>query len=247
MTSGIAGSSVLASLIARKGYWLGERTESVAYETAENSRLVELNIRLFREAGVRSRDLGILPPPDANRISRLAQEIDLTEFRGFVEECEAHRPWLWKDPRLCYTAGFWQQITDLGSAKLILASRDPRQVWIGTVLRGRQCLSYADTREMTVRAGDASRAFLGGINADYREVTFEDLIERPDRAVSGLNAFLDLDLTVDDVRAVYRGELFRKRWSAFDLLNAQFRYLYCSQIRRVRVDPRQVQTNPHGA
>lgn len=237
LTSGIAGSSVLASLIARRGYWLGERTETVAYETAENSRLVELNIRLFQASGARGRDLGQLPPPDAARISRLADEIDLTDFREFVAECDANGPWLWKDPRLCYTVGFWQRIMDLRGTRLILASRDHRQVWIGAVLRGRQCVRFADTRDMAIYAGDASRAFIRAIGAEYHEVTFEDLIEHPDRAVAGLNAFLDIDLTVEDVRAVYRGALFRRRWSGVDLVKAWLRYLYCSRVRGARVDP----------
>ena len=64
--------------------------------------------------------------------------------------------------------------------------------------------------------------------------------------MESLNKYLDLDLTVDDVRAVFKGPLFKTRWSRLDLVKAYARYFYCSRIRRARIDPRQTRV-PSGS
>lgn len=228
--TGGGGSSVLTGLVARKGYWLSDDTKTVAYQTYENARLVDLDGMLLKASGFRWHDIGDLPPPDVERIRRLATEIDLTEYRAFIEECERHRPWIWKDPRLCYTAGFWQQLIDLRNTRIIHMERDLRQSWIGSVLRGR-CIKYRDLCTLQNGHSDAVRHFLREIGAEYHHVTFEQLTAQPDQTLRDLGAFLDLDLTVDDLKAVYRGKLYQERWSTWDDLRARARFFYCSTLR----------------
>lgn len=103
LTTGSSGSSVLAGLIAREGYWVGHKTAHLHFNTFENAGLVNLNITLLRKSGYPGRDANDLPPPDVSRLEALRDTEDLAPYRAFVEECERHRPWLWKDPRLAYT------------------------------------------------------------------------------------------------------------------------------------------------
>ncbi len=113
LTTGSSGSSVLAGLIARQGYWIGRKTAHLHFNTYENADLVALNIALLRKAGYLRRDANDLPPPDVSRLEALRDTEDLATYRAFVEECERHRPWLWKDPRLAYTIHFWHHIVDM--------------------------------------------------------------------------------------------------------------------------------------
>lgn len=63
LTTGSSGSSVLASVIAREGFWLGTKTAILDFNIYENAELVKLNISLLRKAGYRRRDANDLPPP----------------------------------------------------------------------------------------------------------------------------------------------------------------------------------------
>src|ERR1700686_3366711 len=51
LTSGLTGSSVLTGLIARAGYWPGDRThKKKEFDTYENEELIDLNRRIFEQA-----------------------------------------------------------------------------------------------------------------------------------------------------------------------------------------------------
>ncbi len=54
LTSGLSGSSVLAGLLVRAGFWPGSETfKKQDYETFENCELIRLNMRLIQQAGYR--------------------------------------------------------------------------------------------------------------------------------------------------------------------------------------------------
>ena len=83
LTGGLSGSSVLAGLINKAGYWLGTKTTKVKYDTFENSKLVELNIKLFRNSGYFWRGVDDIPPPSAELILKKANSLDLLIFNQF--------------------------------------------------------------------------------------------------------------------------------------------------------------------
>ena len=82
---------------------------------------------------------------------------------------------------------------------------------------------------------DAARRFMAGIGAEHHALTFEDLTVDPDRTIAGLNDFLGLDLRLEDFEKIYRGPLYRRRWSKTDYAKAIARYLYCSKLRRAAI------------
>src|SRR5689334_25193412 len=114
LTSGLTGSSVLTGLIARAGYWTGDTTfKKRDYETFENARLIELNLRLFKEAGYRGNYLLEFPEPAMKAIAALPEHVDLTDYKSFLQYCDEHGPWVWKDPRLWLTIRFWRNMLNL--------------------------------------------------------------------------------------------------------------------------------------
>src|SRR5581483_8457288 len=96
LTSGLSGSSVLTGLIARAGYWTGDQTfKKRDYETFENQRLIDLDLKLFREAGYKGNYLLEFSEPAFGAIASLYPRINASEYRAFVEECGRHSPWIW--------------------------------------------------------------------------------------------------------------------------------------------------------
>src|SRR5262245_2536579 len=113
LTSGLSGSSVLTGLIARGGLWTGDKTfKKTDYDTFENNELIELNTGLFRKAGYTGNYLLEFSQEAMDRVAGLYGKIDRDVYQSFIEKCNRHQPWIWKDPRLWLTIRFWRPMLD---------------------------------------------------------------------------------------------------------------------------------------
>lgn len=232
LTGGLSGSSVLAGLLATKGYWLGSETKKIRYPTNENSRLVDLNIEILQRSGYGWDDAVDIPPPSVASIQAIAGQADLAHFKSFVAECHDNSPWLWKDPRLCYTIYFWKNFLDLSNCKFILMSRDIQQAWTGIVLKGKMPITFDDLNVVETNCLEHSKAFFKQENLDFLPVVFEDLLVDPQKTIQQLNAFLEIDLNLQDFISVYKGPLYKPRWSKLDAHKAAIKlagYKYIKQ------------------
>lgn len=233
LTGGLSGSSVLAGLIAAKGYWLGEETKEIKrYSTNENSRLVDLNIEIFKRSGYGWDDALEIPPPSISDIEAVAAYPDLEPFNHFVNECNGHSPWLWKDPRLCYTIFFWKHFLDLNNCQVILMSRSVQQAWTGAVLKGKIPIAFNDLQTIENNCIRHSEAFCKQEQITPIRVTFEELIVNPEETLSRINTFLDSDLSIQDFTSIYKGPIHQTRWSKVDFRKAQFKLAYYKYLKR---------------
>jgi hypothetical protein len=214
LTSGLTGSSVLTGLLARGGYWPGNRTVKKAdYDTVENEDLVQLNLALLQRAAYDSTYQTRFSLEMLDRVGTFAREIDLEPYRDFLRRCEAHRPWVWKDPRLWVTIRFWHQVVDLSTCNFLLLTRNHFQCWVSTNSR-RIIQSYRHTRSYERAIADANVAFLEENRLPYQHVTYDELIAEPDLTLARLNRFLGASFTLADLAAVYRGPLHKRPGSS---------------------------------
>ena len=210
LTSGLTGSSVVTGLIARAGYWTGDRTHKKKdYDTFENEELIQLNLALFQHANVQSNYQTNFSQQAIDRIASLSREIDPEPYRAFMRKCESHRPWVWKDPRLWMTIRFWRQVVDLQSCSFVLLTRDHFQCWISSTSR-RIIQSYRHTQAYELGIQDSIAGFLEESRLPYVHITYEGLIAKPDQNIARLNRFLGANMTVQDLASVYRGQLYRR-------------------------------------
>ena len=215
LTSGLSGSSVLTALIARGGFWTGDSTfKKAEYDTFENRRLIELNLQLFEAAGYKGNYLLEYSPSAIQKVAALSGKLDDDVFRKFVAECEQHRPWIWKDPRLWLTIRFWKNFIDLKNCRFILLTRGSMQSWISSILR-KQITSYRYSRRYENLIQESVRSFFKDNRLDYLHVTYEDLIVHPARTLEGLNRHLDTSLTEEDLKVVYHKPLYKNPRSSW--------------------------------
>lgn len=207
LTSGLTGSSVLTGLIARAGYWTGDRThKKKEYDTYENEELIDLNRSIFEQAHYHGNYLMDFSPEVLARISSLGG--DGQYFAQFLEKCDQHRPWVWKDPRLWLTMGFWKNFLNLNDCKFIVLTRGFRQLWVSTILKG-QIASYGDSKRFEQRVQRSIVGFLESNKVSYLSLKYEDLIVHPAESLAALNEYLETDLSLDDLKAVYHKPLYK--------------------------------------
>lgn len=209
LTSGLTGSSVLTGLISEAGYWTGDRTvKKKAYDTFENEELVRLNQRIFEAADFKEDYLTHFSPAALARIDSLSRKVDLSEFQAFVEKCNQHDPWIWKDPRLWMTVHFWKDVVDLRSCKFIVLTRDFRQLWVSTILR-RQIISYRASRGYEEHVRNSALEFLDRNRLPHLLIRYEDVVVRPGPTITRLNDYLGSELTLNDLKKIYHKPLYK--------------------------------------
>ena len=207
LTSGLTGSSVLTGLITRAGYWPGDFTHKKKddYDTYENEELINLNRRLFKQANYHGNYLMDFAPDVMARIASLPSEDAYTKF---IEKCAQHRPWVWKDPRLGLTIRFWKKLLNLNDCKFIVLTRGFRQLWVSTVRRG-QIVSYGDSKRFEKQILASAAGFLKSNQISYLSLRYEELIVQPVETIAKLNTYMEANLTLDDLKAIYHKPLYQ--------------------------------------
>ncbi len=233
LTHGWTGSSVFAALLGKAGYWYGDDTfQKVDYDTYENLRLVELNNQLLAELNYTGdREHEILSSEILDNLAIRARAIDLAPYKKFLENCQQHKPWVWKDPRLALTIRIWAKLLPLEDVTFIVLTRDDEQAWITSNLR-RHIQSHAFTQAYNAAITSSIKKFLNDNYQQFIEFKFEDLQLKPKESVSALNVFLNLNLTMDDLESVYKFPLYKKTRSFKDKLVAwliYFKNYHCRQ------------------
>jgi hypothetical protein len=225
LTGGLTGSSALAGLLAAAGFWSGDDTfRKRDYNTYENSDLIRLNRRLMQRVGVGEEYTTRFLPDAIVRIASLNGVEDPGEYRSHIARCEAHAPWLWKDPRLWLTIRFWSGMLDWRRIRVLLLRRDHMQAWVSCLQR-RQIQTYDYSRRYNESIQSSLREFLDSHAIRYLPVLFEDLILAPEREVARLAAFLGVEVTMHHLCATYEGVLHRRPKSLRDTVEAGLIYL----------------------
>lgn len=232
LTSGMSGSSVLAGLISQAGYWLGDETSKAPFETYENKELIDLNIQILRATNYFWRDVVDIPGPFIDRISCLSSHLELYPYKKFVEKCENHHPYLWKDPRLSYTIYFWEQFLDLSRCKFFLMTRDVKQSWTGGILRAKRPIALRELEIIEKNCIQAAKKFAEKHGVSFLHITFEDLIAEPERTLKQINDYIGANLDLTCLQKIYKGSLRKVRWSLLDFWKANLYFLYFKYISK---------------
>jgi len=225
LTSGFTGSSALAGFLAKSGYWAGETTYKKEYDTFENDRLIVLNRRLFQEIGYEGDHTTESSPDVRADIAALYGRIDDAPYRQFIAECNRHRPWVWKDPRLWLTFPYWQNLLDLNDCRFLVLTRNLNQGWLSTNLRG-HIIGYRAFKKQETLIRDSNVALLESKRQPHLHVTYDSLITNPDVSIARIGAFLKAELSVESLKATYHKPLYQApRASAFNSIKAVLKYL----------------------
>ena len=225
LTHGWTGSSVFSALIGKAGYWMGENTHKKPdYDTHENKELIDLNKRLMNELGYTGDHEHEFDTETIEGLAQRANDIDLTPYQDFVDKCQENSPWIWKDPRLTWTIRIWATLLKLDEIAFVILTRDEEQAWISSNLR-RHIQSRNFTKRYNLGITLSLKKFLSENNCEYIEYQFENLLLTPEKTVEELNEFLNINLTMSDVKSVYKYPLYKKSRNWKDKLKATAIYL----------------------
>ena len=208
LTTGLSGSSLLTGLISKAGYWTVESTiyknnSTGRYETYENSKLVELNNQLLEEAKVSFDSNFWYEDSSRAEIARAGTKIARDNYQAFVETCATHQPWIWKDPKLWITLGFWLQMLDTSSLKCIVLNRNIKRLWLSQTHK-RIIYDYRYLKESEKHSRDNLTRFLCEQDVDYITMNYESLQHNTTVELNRINNFLSTNLALKDWDEIYQ-------------------------------------------
>ena len=225
LTHGWTGSSVFSGLLGKAGFWLGAETVAKPdYNTHENADLVVHNNRLLHQLSPSLNHEHRFDPGDVHSMAARARSLDLAPYRAFVQACDAHKPWVWKDPRLTWTIRVWAEVLDLQNTAFLVLTRDPVQAWVSANQR-RHIQSHAFTRQYNGGITACNLQFLQERQLPYLQLSFEDLLLQPEATLARMNQAYGLSLTMQALQSVCNIPLYRKsrRWT--DVVHASLIYV----------------------
>ncbi len=206
-----SGTSMLAGIFGRKGFFAtdepaeqlrpGDHANPDGYWEAES--LVERNVEVFEAVGYGGHNTWHFDPIDAGQARAIDDLAPIEGHREFLAGFQASAPWMWKDPRLCYTLGYWWKLMpDPGSTGVVLIRRNPEAIYRSFRRLGWRSATDEDRADLMARiedhighARDAIRALdIPHIVADY-----EDFGSKPAETASRMGDFLELELMPSDL------------------------------------------------
>ena len=205
-----SGTSLTASIFAKQGYFVSEEPDKElkgpdkfnpsGYWELEN--LVEANASLLRTAGFNGHNTWTSEEITSDQAEAIGSISPRQEDIDFVQFFESKQPWVWKDPRFCYTLIYWWPLLNPETTKVLLVTRSPQDIW-----RSFQRTKWrADTAENKMdfmrRIGDHvrfARNTLARLGISFLEVDYSDYANNPKDTAEKLSVYFGMELSADDL------------------------------------------------
>ncbi len=204
------GTSLAASIFADAGYYVGEIDEPRYREGDDHNPFgyfeadaaVERSVEVLHRAGFRRHNTWTFEPisPESVRAIRSLEPTD--EHRAFVRRRREREPWVWKDPRLCFTLPYWRKLIDPDRTTVVLVSRDTEDVyrsfrrkeWYGPGEEERR----AAVERIEQHRAAAERA-VADLDAPHVRVDYADYSEDLEAVARRLGRSCRIELTAEDI------------------------------------------------
>lgn len=198
-----SGTSFTASIFAKLGYFVAIDPESELeggnkYNPGgywESSRLVQNNTEVLKAVNFNCHNTWTsdeINDGQADQIATLQHEYSHKEF---LRQYNAHQPWMWKDPRLCYTLGYWWPLMDRETTGILLLTREPEEIY-RSFLRIKWQKGIFNDKEAFIRRINDHIKFakwcISKKDIPHIEIDYSDYATQPDETARKLSEFFDI-------------------------------------------------------
>jgi hypothetical protein len=205
-----SGTSLTAAIFARRGYFVGV-TENAdtnfgryrnPFGYFEADELVNENVKLLHAAGYPFHNTWLFEPISASTVEEIYRFQPSEQHRRFVQAYDEVSPWVWKDPRLCFTLPYWWKLVNQHKSGVVLVYRDPYDIYLsfrrlGWCPSGRAAQKRVFAR-IEQHASAASNA-IDSLKIPYISVDYADYIRAPTLVAERLSDFCGSEISVEDL------------------------------------------------
>jgi len=205
-----SGTSLTASIFAKQGYFVSSDPKAELQDGNkfnpggfwEPTSLIESNVEVLKAVGFSCHNTWtsdeILPEQAKSIRDRTPAKSHIDLFNSY----EQQSPWMWKDPRFCYTLGYWWQMVDPNTTGVLLLTRDPEEIYRSFMrVKWRNDL-FADKHDFVRRIQNhiqSARECIDQLQIPHIEVDYSDYSRRPAETADIIGNFFDTKLTAEDL------------------------------------------------
>lgn len=168
----------------------------------ENEGLIKLNAQVLEAAGFPFDNTWLYEAIGSEAQEKIGQLEALPGHREYVAAMPTETPWLWKDPRLCYTLSYWWRLLDPESTCVVLTKRKPEAI-LNSFLRLDWRDGSAESREDVFQRIDdhlaAAQQAIDALGIPHIELDYEAALEDPGAAAATLTRFTGHRVTLADM------------------------------------------------
>lgn len=204
-----SGTSMVASVFANRGYHVANDEEELRPSDEHNpggyweaESLVERNVEVFRAVGYPHHNTWLFDPAPEDLAQRIAELAPLPGHEDFIRSYDRAAPWLWKDPRLCYTLGYWWKLLDPETTRVVLTDRAPESIYRSFVrLEWREHTpdAEADVLERVRAHRAAAMAAIEALDIPFLSRPYDSYASDPGGVARALSALVGGDFGEDDI------------------------------------------------
>jgi len=201
-----SGTSMTASIFANNGYFVTEDKNkelrsSDEYNPSgywEAEPLIKCNGEIFAAAGFNYDNTWLYDPISHQQAANILALKHSPEHKILVEKFNQHSPWIWKDPRLCYTLGYWWPLLNPETTRVLFLKREPKEIYNSFIRLKWRTTSKKDKTDVLTRIQDhlnATETTLKKYNIPHITIHYSDYKNQPKTTAEALNKFFNLDLS----------------------------------------------------
>jgi hypothetical protein len=205
-----SGTSLTAGIFSRKGYHVsGNEAEELQAGDGHNpfgyfeaKGLMDRNVELFSAVGYPYDNTWKFFEMEDEQADRLVELSPLAGHEEFVNSQYGNSPWMWKDPRLCYTLGYWWQFMRPDNTAVLYIRRSEEEIFESFIRMGWRTRSEAARADVYRRAKkhwESADKAIRRNDIPYLQINYEDYIADPEGTSALIGGFFELELTPADL------------------------------------------------
>lgn len=205
-----SGTSLTASIFTNQGYFVAENEskelrDSDEYNPSgywEAEPLIKSNAEILAAAGFNFDNTWLFEAISAEQAAVIPKLAAKDKHKDLVEKFNRNSPWIWKDPRLCYTLSYWWPLLNPETTRVLFLKRDPNEIYNSFIRLEWRKPGNEAKQDVMQRVEDhlaAAELALKQLNIPFIEVNYADYKNQPEKTVLELNETFGLDLNPDDL------------------------------------------------
>lgn len=205
-----SGTSMTASIFANNGYFVAEDGKKELREGDEFNpsgyweaeALIKCNAEIFAAAGFMHDNTWLYDSISDEQASAIFKLSPLPQHQNLVDKFNKKSPWIWKDPRLCYTLGYWWPLLNPNTTRVLFLKRDPKEIYNSFTRLKWRSTSQEDKADVLLRIQnhlDATEAALKKFNIPHIVVHYSDYKKHPKETADNLSRFFEIQLQKEDL------------------------------------------------
>ena len=205
-----SGTSLISSIFSRRGFFVaddeaknlrdGDSFNPSGYFESEG--LIDANTNVLARAGFEHHNTWMFDGISDGQAAAIDNLERLENDRQFLAEFDDRLPWMWKDPRLCYTLSYWWPMIDASNTRVVLVRRNPDQIWKSFLRLGWRDESEENRQEVNGRIEhhlSAAENAIDKYDIPFIEIDYDEFSTNIESVVEKINRGFNLNLEVVDL------------------------------------------------